>query len=119
MPAVLKNRIRDDSHQTNAPAAVNEFDPIFCKKSADIFRRFGINFAGTFARAAENTEAFHFFTSGGFSPRSANHCRRKTRSPASFSRYVTTFIRQSKRGEAKGIGTPSISRITTSFAASA
>jgi len=34
---------------------------------------------------------------GGSSPRSANHWRRKTKSPASFSRCVTTFIRQSNR----------------------
>jgi hypothetical protein len=58
-------------------------------------------------------------TRGGASPRSANHWRRNTRSPASFSRWVTAFIRHSNRGDAKGIGTPSTSRTTTSFAASA
>ena len=38
-------------------------------------------------------------TSGGVSPRSANHWRRNTRSPASFSRCVTAFIRHRRRGD--------------------
>ena len=36
--------------------------------------------------------------------------RRKSRSGASFARWVFSFMRQSARGEAKGMGTPSITR---------
>lgn len=42
---------------------------------------------------------------GGSMPRSANQWRRNTRSAASFSRCVTTFMRHSRRGEAHGMGT--------------
>jgi hypothetical protein len=66
-----------------------------------------------------DTVAASAYVAGGVSPRSANQWRRNTRSAASFARCVTDFIRQSNRGDANGMGTPSTSWVTTSVAARA
>ncbi len=55
---------------------------------------------------------------GGACPWLANHCRRNDKSPASLSRPVTRFMRQSNAGEANGICTPASSRQTISLEAS-
>src|SRR5208283_918798 len=58
--AVLKRGVRQNSHQPNATAAINQFDSALGQLASEVFRRFGIGGADALVRAAKDGNAFHF-----------------------------------------------------------
>src|ERR1700690_53255 len=58
--AVLKRGVRQNAHQPDATAAINQFDSVCGQLASEVFRRFGIGGAGALVRAAKDGDAFHF-----------------------------------------------------------
>jgi hypothetical protein len=58
--AVFERRVRQNAHQSDTTAAINQFDSAFGQLASEVFRRFGIGGAGALVRTAKNGDAFHF-----------------------------------------------------------
>src|ERR1017187_1933108 len=60
--AVLKHGVRQNAHQPDATAAINQFDSALGQLASEVFGRFGIGGAGALVRTAIDGDAFHFFS---------------------------------------------------------
>src|ERR1017187_10814924 len=58
--AILKHGVRQNAHQPDATAAINQFDSAFGQLASEVFRRPGMGGSGALVRTAIDGDAFHF-----------------------------------------------------------